>query len=327
MKHPSPRYVVTGGAGFIGSRLTEALNARGEEDILLVDRLGRSEKWRNLTDVRFADYRDRADFLEDVRADRVTPPEAVFHLGACSATTEDDASFLMENNYRYSRSLCEWCLRHGVRFIYASSAATYGDGGLGYKDDEATVRRCRPLNRYALSKQVFDLWALNSGALQHCAGLKYFNVYGPGESHKGAMRSMVHKAYEQLRNDGRIRLFKSTHPDYSDGGQVRDFIYVRDAVAVTLYFHDHPRVSGLFNCGTGCARSWNDLARAVCAACDCPPAIEYIEMPAALRSAYQNHTQADISKLRTAGYLEPMTSLEEGVGDYVGRLRAQDGRA
>ncbi len=327
MKTRSPRCVVTGGAGFIGSRLTEALNARGEEDILLVDRLGRSEKWRNLADVRFADYQDRADFLEAVRADRLEPPDVVFHLGACSATTEDDASFLMENNYRYSRILCEWCLRHGVRFIYASSAATYGDGSLGYKDDAATIRRCRPLNRYALSKQVFDLWALNSGALQQCAGLKYFNVYGPGESHKGAMRSMVHKAYEQLREAGRIRLFRSTHPDYADGGQVRDFIYVRDAVAVTLFFFDHPRTAGLFNCGTGCARSWNDLARAVCAASGCPPAIEYIEMPASLRSAYQNHTQADIGMLRHAGYLEPMTSLEDGVRDYLGWLRGRDGRA
>ena len=313
----STKFIVTGGAGFIGSNLVAALNERGEDHVLVVDELGTDEKWKNLVGLRYEDYMGRDDFRAAIRHDALTAVDAVFHLGACSSTTEKDASFLADNNYRYTRELCEWCLHNGARFIYASSAATYGDGESGYSDDDRHTLTLKPLNMYGYSKHMFDLWALRHALLDRIVGLKYFNVFGPREDHKGDMRSVVHKAYHQIRETGEVRLFKSYKPKYRDGEQVRDFIFVRDAVDVTLFFLDHPGVSGLFNCGTGQARPWNDLAKAVFAAMGLEPRIAYIDMPPALRDKYQYHTQADVLKLRKAGYDKPFTPLEEAVERYV----------
>ena len=311
------RIIVTGGAGFIGSNLVAALNERGQRNILVVDDLGTDEKWRNLVGLEYTDYWDKDDFRFAVRNDALGEIDAVFHLGACSSTTERNAGFLADNNYRFSRELCEWCAVHDVRYIYASSAATYGDGTEGYSDDMERLTRLEPLNMYGYSKHMFDLWADHHGAFDRIVGLKYFNVYGPNEAHKGEMRSVVHKAFGQIRDTGCVRLFKSYRPDCADGEQVRDFIYVKDAVNATLFFYDHRDVSGLFNCGTGKARSWNDLARAVFAAVGRDPRIEYIDMPETLRARYQYRTEADVTRLRTAGFTEPFTSLEDGIEDYV----------
>lgn len=314
------RVIVTGGAGFIGSNLIAALNARGIVDILVVDDLGTDEKWRNLVGLDYEDYMDRDDFRFAVRNDALRGVDAIFHLGACSATTEKNASYLADNNYRTSRELCEWCVEHDVRFVYASSAATYGDGALGYSDDPELLSQLRPLNMYGYSKHMFDLWALRKGYLDRIAGLKYFNVYGPNEAHKGDMRSVVHKAWGQIRAEGALKLFKSHLPDFRDGEQLRDFVHVSDAVAATLHFFDRRDVSGLYNCGAGRARTWNDLGKAVFAATGLPPRIEYIDMPDALRGKYQYRTEADTTRLRAAGYSEEFTSIEDGIADYIGRL-------
>lgn len=312
------RIIVTGGAGFIGANVVRGLNARGIDDIVVVDRLRDGAKWRNLLGLRVEDVVDKDDFRLDVREGALAADiDAVIHLGACSSTTETDADYLLDNNYRYTRELCEWCLEEGIRFVYASSAATYGDGALGYSDEDRATPGLAPLNMYGLSKHLFDLWALRRGHLDRIAGLKFFNVYGPHEDHKGDMRSVVHKAHGQILADGRVRLFKSYRPEFPDGGQVRDFLDVRDAVAVVLWLLDNPAVNGLFNCGTGEARSWNDLATAVFTALGREPRLDYIEMPDHLRGKYQYHTQADLAKLRRAGYDRPFTGLEDGIRDYV----------
>lgn len=316
------KYIVTGGAGFIGSNLVEALNKRGEDHILIVDDLGQDEKWRNLVGLHYADYWDKDDFRFHLRNDSLGEADVVFHLGACSSTTERNASFLADNNYRFSCELCEWSLRHKARFIYASSAATYGDGAKGYSDDPDRIAQLKPLNMYGYSKQMFDLWATRQGVFDRIAGIKYFNVYGPREAHKGDMRSMVHKAFCQVRETGKIRLFKSDNPDYRDGEQLRDFMFVRDAVAVTMFFAENHDANGLFNCGSGQARTWLDLANAVFSAMKSEPKIEFIDMPKELCAKYQYHTQADLSRLRAAGYTAQLTTLEEGVRDYVGYLQA-----
>jgi ADP-L-glycero-D-manno-heptose 6-epimerase len=246
--------VVTGGAGFIGRNVVAELNRRGVERVLIVDRLGSDERWKNLQGLVFEDLWSIERFRETFRSDGLPPVQTVYHLGACSSTTETDADYLLDNNYRYTRELCEWCLERGARFVYASSAATYGDGEQGYSDADEATPGLAPLNMYGMSKQLFDLWALRSGVLGRIAGLKYFNVYGPGEDHKGDMRSVVHKAHGQIRERGSVRLFKSYRPEYADGEQVRDFVYVKDAVDVTLFCGEHEQASGLFNCGTGQAR-------------------------------------------------------------------------
>lgn len=309
--------IVTGAAGFIGRNVVAALNARGHHDILLVDQLGSGAKWKNLQGLRFEHIIAPAALADLLARNAAGRPAALIHLGACSSTTEPDADYLLDNNYRYTRTLCEWALRERVRFIYASSAATYGDGSLGYADDESALERLRPLNMYGCSKHLFDLWAHRHGLFRQIVGLKYFNVYGPYEDHKGDMRSMVRKAHDQIRATGTVRLFRSTCTDYADGGQMRDFIHVRDAVEVTLHFLDNPALGGLFNVGQGKARTWNDLARATFAALALPTRIEYIDMPEALRSQYQNFTEAPLAKLLATGYARPFTSLEDGVRDYV----------
>lgn len=314
------RLVVTGAAGFVGSNLVAELNRRGYDHLLLVDNLGTDGKWRNLVGLRFEDIIDPDSFLNYLQSDKLHDIDAILHLGACSSTTERDADYLLRNNYHYTRSVCEWSLRNNARFVYASSAATYGDGSNGYSD-AAPLWTLKPLNMYGYSKHLVDLWAEANGHFCNIVGLKYFNVFGPCEDHKGDMRSMVNKAYAQIRNTGKVQLFKSYRPDYADGEQMRDFIYIKDAIDVTLHFLEHRSVGGLFNCGTGKARSWKDLMKAVFEAMGIESHIEFVDMPEAIRGNYQYFTQADTSKLRHAGYTALFTSLEAGVSDYVSQLR------
>jgi len=310
--------IVTGGAGFIGSALIAALNKRQITDILVVDELGTDQKWKNLRNLSFTDYVEKDDFLEMVIEDKLDSSiDAVFHLGACSDTTETNASYLIKNNYEYSKLLAQWATADNIRFIYASSAATYGDGSAGFSDDQEKIENLRPLNMYGYSKHLFDLWARRTGLLKKIAGLKYFNVFGPNEYHKADMRSFCIKAFEQITSTGKIRLFKSYKSEYADGEQKRDFIYVKDAVDTTLFFYDNPQTSGLFNIGTGKARTWNDLVKAVFAAMGKEPNIEYIEMPQSIRNQYQYYTCADITNLRKAGYNKETTPLEDAIKDYV----------
>jgi ADP-L-glycero-D-manno-heptose 6-epimerase len=311
--------IVTGAAGFIGRNVVAELNARGEDEIVLVDELGKDEKWKNLVGLRYEDIVSPEEFLVLIEDGTFADARAVLHLGACSATTEKDADFLLRNNYQYTRVLANWALANEIRFVYASSAATYGDGADGYDDDDKVTPYLKPMNMYGYSKHMFDLWALKQGLLKTIVGLKYFNVYGPYEDHKGDMRSVVSKSYDQIRATGVVKLFKSYKPEYKDGEQMRDFLYVKDAVDVTLHFglqkHDAP--GGLFNCGSGRARTWLDLVRAVYAAMGLPAKIQFIEMPEALQGKYQYFTQAEERKLRAAGYEREFTSLEDGVKDYV----------
>jgi ADP-L-glycero-D-manno-heptose 6-epimerase len=309
--------IVTGGAGFIGSALIAALNKRGITDILVVDEHGK-DKCKNLVNLSFADYAEKNNFLKTVVEKKIsTNIESVFHMGACSDTTETDAEYLRKNNYQYSSLLAQWATNANVRFIYASSAATYGDGSKGFSDDEEKIQELRPLNMYGHSKQLFDLWAHKNGLLKKIVGLKYFNVFGPNEYHKGDMRSFVLKAFEQIRDTGKVRLFKSHNPDYADGEYMRDFLYIKDAVDMTLFFYDNPKITGLFNIGAGKARTWNDLVKAVFAAMGKSVNAEYVEMPDSIRNQYQYFTQADITKLRKAGYRKKITSLENAIKDYV----------
>lgn len=320
------KILVTGGAGFIGSALIWALNSRGIDNILVADRLATDEKWRNLSPLRFDDYLAGDDLLDAVRSESPTLNDIrwVFHLGACTSTTERDLGFLMNNNYAYTRLLCEWSIRRAVRFIYASSAATYGDGSQGMDDSEAKINRLRPLNAYGFSKQLFDLYAQRRGYLGQIVGLKYFNVFGPNEAHKAEMRSLVSKAFDQLQKTGKIQLFKSYKPEFRDGEQKRDFLYVKDAVDMTIHLGARPGTAGLFNLGSGQARSWIDLATAVFSALRKKPEIEFIEMPEVLRGKYQYFTQANIARLLATGYKGPRYSLEAAVADYVQNYLAPD---
>ncbi len=318
--------IVTGGAGFIGSALIAALNKRQITDILVVDELGTDQKWKNLRNLSFSDYVEKDDFLEMVIEDKLDSSiDAVFHLGACSDTTETNTSFLIKNNYEYSKLLAQWATADNIRFIYASSAATYGDGSAGFSDDQEKIENLKPLNMYGYSKHMFDLWVRRAGLLKKIVGLKYFNVFGPNEYHKADMRSFVIKAFEQINATGKVRLFKSYKPEYADGEQKRDFIYVKDAVDMTLFFYDNPKISGLFNIGTGKARTWNDLVKAVFAAMGKKPNIEYIEMPESIRDQYQYYTSADIINLRKAGYDKQTTTLEDSIKDYVQNYLQKDG--
>ncbi|MBN2571581.1 MAG: ADP-glyceromanno-heptose 6-epimerase [Ignavibacteriales bacterium] len=310
--------VVTGGAGFIGSVLVHRLNEFGYDDIIIVDELAKEEKWKNLYGLKFNDFIHKDVFIRQIMDDIISYDiETIFHLGACSCTTEIDADYLLTNNYHYSQELAKYCLKSNSRFIYASSAATYGDGSNGFDDDEEKLESLRPLNMYGNSKQLFDLWMKRMGLLEKFVGLKYFNVYGPNEYHKGDMRSVVHKSYEQIMEMGKVRLFKSNSKEFKNGEQMRDFIYVKDAVDMTIYFMDKPNINGLFNIGTGEARTWNDLSKSMFESLGKPINIEYIDMPKHLVSNYQNFTQANMKKFLATGYDKSLYSLEEGVKDYV----------
>lgn len=316
--HPLDRgtTIVTGGAGLIGSAVVWALNRRGIDDILIVDRLDQSEKWKHLVPLRFSDYVDADDFENRIiDGDEFGGVGTVFHLGACSSTTERDADYLMRNNYEYTKNVAAWAEENGARLVYASSAATYG----GLEDDlsdTADLRTLRPLNMYAYSKQLFDLYARRTGLDKRVCGIKYFNVFGPNEDHKGEMRSIVHKAYEQIRDTGGVKLFKSYRPEFADGEQRRDFIYVKDAVDMTLHLAEMG-ANGLFNVGSGIAQTWLDLVRPIFAALQVPERIEFIDMPEHLRGKYQYSTCARMDRVRSTGYEGAATPLAAAVTDYV----------
>jgi ADP-L-glycero-D-manno-heptose 6-epimerase len=317
--------IVTGGAGFIGSCMVSWLNSQGYDDIIVVDHLqDASPKHRNLEGRKYSAYYDKQEFLSLILSKDFDPDvTCVFHMGACSSTTGQDRDYYMSNNFEYSCRLAQWSLARGARFIYASSAATYGDGENGYSDSRASIASCKPLNYYGESKQLFDQWVLDQGYYDRVAGLKFFNVYGPNEYHKGDMKSLIAKAYDRVAAEGKMVLFKSHRPGYSDGEQKRDFIYVKDVVGVMAFLMRRPEINGIFNVGTGNARTWNDLAQALFAAAGKPPRIEYVPMPGILRDKYQYFTQADMRRLYEAGYQRPFTPLEDAVRDYVRYLKGK----
>lgn len=313
--------VVTGGAGFIGSCVVRALNDKGIDDIVIVDNILKTEKWMNLRNKRYITYVNRDDFLLKLQGRSFGEIEAIIHLGACSSTTELDFDYLWKNNVEYTKALWNYCADNDAQFIYASSASTYGGGERGF-DDRMPIDDLLPLNGYGYSKQAFDKWAQRQIAVsapvpkQH-VGLKFFNVYGPNEYNKGSMASMVYHGYKQVADCGEIRLFKSYNPAYADGDQMRDFVYVKDVVSVILWFYDNPQASGLYNVGSGHAQSFKELAEATFHALGIEPNIRYIDMPELLRAKYQYHTEAELTKLRSIGYMAAFSSVEEGVRDYV----------
>ncbi len=312
------KFIVTGAAGLIGSAVVYALNKQGVTDILAVDHLGTSEKWKNLRGLQFADYMEKDMFLAMLQNNDLPDDiQAVIHLGACSSTTERDATYLVHNNFEFSKLLAVRTLKRNARFLYASSAATYGGGEHGYHDDDSKIEELRPLNMYGYSKQMFDLWAKRHGMLDKIAGMKFTNVFGPNEKHKGPMRSMVCRAFEQIQEAGQVSLFRSYREEYADGEQQRDFIYVKDAVNMIIFLMIHPDLNGLYNIGSGKAETWNSLVKAVFDAMDLPCKIRYIDMPDELKGKYQYYTCADMSKIQSAGYKLTDHTLQDAVRDYV----------
>lgn len=319
--------IVTGGAGFIGSNIVAALEDRGVDRIVVCDDFGDTPKWNNLVKRDLYNCVDPTQLFPYLESQK-TQIQVIFHMGAISSTTEKNVDLILDQNYRLTMNLLQWCGRNRVRLIYASSAATYGDGSAGFVDDftRKALSTLRPLNPYGWSKhmvdrtiaQIRELGSNEDYALPpQYAGLKFFNVYGPNEYHKGGMMSVVNQVYHQILKEGKARLFKSDHPDYLDGGQLRDFIYVKDCLDVMMWLYDHPEVSGLFNVGTGQARSFADLARAVFASLSRPESLEFIDMPDILKGKYQYFTQSVNAGLGAAGYTRAFTSLEDGVKDYV----------
>ncbi|NBU96731.1 MAG: ADP-glyceromanno-heptose 6-epimerase [Spirochaetia bacterium] len=308
------KYIITGGAGLIGSNVINELNRMGEQDILIVDHLGSSEKWKNLLGLRFKDYLEKDKFLNMILEGSLNGYTHIIHLGACSSTTESNASYLIENNYHYTQILAHYAISNSIRFVYASSAATYGLGENGY--EESNLESLAPLNMYGYSKHLFDLYAHKNKLLDRITGLKYFNVYGPGEFHKGDMRSLVLKGYEQIKSVGKLTLFKSYKTEFKDGEQKRDFLYVKDAAKITIHLL-HSGFFGLFNVGRGIAESWMDLGRALFNAMKVKENIEFIDMPDSLKSKYQYYTKADTSRLILTNYLGGFLGLEESIRDYV----------
>lgn len=315
--------IVTGGAGFIGSCIVRVLNDMGIEDITIVDHVCETDKWMNMRNKKYVEYINRDEFLDRLPeyAGKVTH---VIHMGACSATTERDFDFLYKNNLEYSKELWKFCTDNQISFIYASSAATYGDGAEGF-DDRRDIKYLRPLNGYGYTKHLFDLWVEKQEKTpkQH-VGFKFFNVYGPNEYFKGTMASVIFHTFNDVRKTGKKGLFKSYKDGYEDGGQLRDFVYVKDICKVIQFMMKHSEVSGLFNLGTGEARSFYDLAVATFTAMGLEPNIEFIEMPESLKGKYQYYTQANMEKLRSVGYTESFYSLEEGAKDYVQNYLMKD---
>lgn len=308
--------VVTGAAGFIGSAVTRHLNDLGYLHLLLVDDIEKTEKWKNLLGKKFTDFISKHHLFSWLK-ERAHEIGGIIHLGACSDTLETDGDYLMENNFWYSQKLCLVALEHNIRFIYASSAATYGDGSLGFSDDLDLLEELRPLNLYGFSKHLFDVWAKQHGFLTQIVGLKYFNVFGPNEDHKGHMASMVYKMLPKVRKEGVVHLFKSSEPDkFADGEQCRDFIYVKDAARLTCDFLFN-NISGIFNIGRGRPTTWNELAAALFEALGKEKKIEYVDMPKDLMKQYQNYTCADMRKFLEKHGKQTTSDIKEAVRDYV----------
>ncbi len=308
--------ILTGGAGFIGSCFLRKLNQEGINDIIVVDHLGESSKWKNLNGKKFFDYFYKYDFINKLKqgifGDSIN---TIVHFGACSSTTETDADYVLDNNYHYSKELANYASEKKIRFIYASSAATYGNGEMGYSDDK--FDGFKPMNVYGFSKHLFDMWVIENKLDKKFTGLKFFNVFGPNEYHKQEMASMVYKSFLQIERSGKVQLFKSNTPEYADGCQLRDFVYVKDTLDIIYKIFLNTEISGIFNLGSGKARNWNDLAKSVFAAMNKTPHIEYVDMPASLENQYQNFTQADMDKLdKILGGLH-FRSLEDNIADYV----------
>jgi len=308
--------IVTGGAGFIGSCIVRTLNDSGINEIVIVDNIASTDKWMNMRNKRYLKYVNKEEFLFELpNYEGVT---SIIHMGACSVTTERDFDYLWKNNFEFTKTLWNYCAEKQISFIYASSASTYGNGELGF-DDKTDIDLLRPLNGYGYSKQIFDQWVKHQAVVfpkQH-VGLKFFNVYGPNEYYKGSMASMVFHGYNQILANGEIRLFKSCIANYEDGGQLRDFIYVKDICSVIMWLLGKPDVNGLFNLGTGNARSFRELAEATFSALGLKPNIRYIDMPEHLVNKYQYYTKAEMGKLREAGYDKTFMTLEFGIRDYV----------
>lgn len=315
--------IVTGGAGFIGSCVVRSLNEAGRSDIVIVDNISETDKWMNMRNKKYIKYVHKSRFLEELPT--YENVEAIVHMGAQSSTTERDFDYLWENNFEYTKALWNYCAEKHISFIYASSAATYGDGSLGF-NDRMDIDKLLPLNGYGYSKQLFDMWVKHqakSFPAQYC-GLKFFNVYGPNEYFKGSMASMVFHGFNQIKETGKVKLFKSCNPNYADGGQLRDFVYVKDICKVIMWLLVNKHVSGLFNVGTGRAQSFAELTEATFHALDLEPNIEYIDMPEKLRGKYQYYTKAEMSKLYDAGYPYHFADVENGVRDYVQSHLAQN---
>ncbi len=318
--------IVTGGAGFIGSGIVWALN-KGEKEglsptknILIVDSIhNETNKWKNLVKLQYLDYIDKDDFLQNILNGKYDKFEidTIFHLGACTSTIYPDARYYIKNNYEYSKHLLHYAIKRNIRFIYASSAATYGDGTEGFSDDESKLELLKPLNMYGYSKHMFDLYVKHNGWLNKVVGLKYFNVFGPNEYHKGEMRSFVIKGYEQINSTGKVRLFKSYRPEYKDGEQVRDFIYIKDAVSMTLHFYKNRGLYGIYNIGSGVPHSWNELVTVLFNCLNKPVNIEYIEMPENIKRQYQYYTKAKMEKLFSTGYKKTITEFKIAIEEYV----------
>ena len=316
--------IITGGAGFIGSAVIWGLNNRGVDDIVVVDHLDCDEKWKNLRELSFEDYLEKDDFRDLIKRDLIKRgrfssdnTSAIIHMGACSSTAELNASYLVDNNYQYSKELASFAIEHNIRFVYASSAATYGNGDRGYNDDRSQLTSLIPLNMYGYSKQMFDLWAYRHNLLDKIVGLKFSNVFGPNEYHKDDMRSVPHKAFGQIQDSGKVQLFKSYKDEYNDGGQMRDFIYIKDVVDMIIFFLEKQNINGIYNIGSGKARTWKDLVTSIFSALKIAPEIEYIDMPEGLKDKYQYFTELNMDKLHKAGYSKSMMTLEKATEDYV----------
>jgi ADP-L-glycero-D-manno-heptose 6-epimerase len=312
------KIAVTGGAGFIGSALLWKLNQKGIDDIFVVDIGDDKKNSPNIKGKNIREYIERDRFLELVVKGKMREEiDIIIHLGACSDTTESNRDYLLKNNYLYSKELANWAIKNSKQFLYASSAATYGAGELGYSDGDEIIPLLRPLNEYGISKQLFDIWVLQNNLSDKVVGFKFFNVYGPNEYHKQDMRSMVNKGYYQVKETGKLKLFKSYKPEYRDGGQKRDFIYIKDALEIMWYFIENPDKKGIYNIGTGNAITWNKLGYAIFNALNVKPFIEYIEMPEKIKNQYQYFTQADLTKLRKIGCEPRFTDINDAVKDYV----------
>lgn len=310
-------HVITGGMGFIGSAIVWKMNNQGIDNILIVDSQSPDSSWKNLVNLRFAEIIDKNIFLRKIEENKFEHSiEGIIHMGACTDTTESNVDYLLENNFQYTKKLAIWAINKGCRFVYASSAATYGNGP-DFSDDEEKLCFLKPLNIYGYSKHLFDIWAYRNKLLKQIAGIKFFNVFGPNEYHKGEMRSVVLKKFLEIISNGKAELFKSYRKDYRHGEQKRDFIYIKDAVKMVLFIYNSRSINGIFNVGTGKSRSFNEVVKTIFRILGKTEKIEYIDMPENIKNSYQYFTQADITKIRNAGYNEKFLSLEESIKDYI----------